>query len=170
MIFYSGFALKNDDKFFSSWLDDKQYTIAGFSYGAIKAFEYALKSHDRIDKLQLFSPAFFQTKKEKFLSMQLAAFSADAPSYLRQFVDNCYSPSLNDGRVELDSADYQDLKKLLEYVWDESEIKRLTNKGIEIEVYLGEKDRIIDAQKAFDFFTPHATVFFFKDVGHFLQK
>ena len=58
MIFYSGFSLKDDEQFFSDYLLDQEYVVAGFSYGAIQAFEFALKTDKRIDTLQLFSPAF----------------------------------------------------------------------------------------------------------------
>nr|WP_275856258.1 hypothetical protein [Sulfurimonas sp. MAG313] len=65
MKFYSGFSLSNDEILFKDYLKYSDYTVAGFSYGAIKAFEMALTSKTRIDTLQLFSPAFFQEKKRK---------------------------------------------------------------------------------------------------------
>ncbi len=37
MIFYSGFSLTNDVHFFDKFLEKSDYTVAGFSYGAIKA-------------------------------------------------------------------------------------------------------------------------------------
>ena len=41
-----------------------------FSCRAIKAFEEVLNSNQRVDKLQLFSPAFFKLN-DKFRRMQL---------------------------------------------------------------------------------------------------
>lgn len=168
MIFYHGFALKCEEPFFSSWLNTDAYTVAGFSYGAIKAFEHALTSRKRVDTLQLFSPAFFQTKKERFLAMQLEAYSQNPKGYLRQFLDNCFYPAPNDGRALLDDASIEALQELLYYTWEPQKLSALTQKGIAIEVYLGEKDRIIDSAKALEFFTPHATVFYLKACGHFL--
>ncbi|MDH5464319.1 MAG: pimelyl-ACP methyl ester esterase BioV [Thiovulaceae bacterium] len=169
MIFYSGFALVYDDRLFEEHLKDDVYTVAGFSLGAIKAFEYALKAKTRIDTLQLFSPAFFQTKNERFKTMQLGAFSADEKMYLRTFVDNCFFPAPNDGSIEMGQANYHDLKYLLEYEWDSAKLKELAKKGITIEVYLGGKDKIIDAKAAFDFFAPLSVTFLYKEAGHFLK-
>jgi len=169
VIFYSGFSLKEDEKFFSDYLIDKDYVVSGFSYGAIKAFEFALKSDKRIDTLQLFSPAFFQTKNERYYKMQLGTYSADPDAYLRLFIDNCFSPAINDGSAVLTEDRYESLKALLYYVWDEKKIQTLIDKGIEIEVYLGGKDKIIDAQRAFEFFTPFARTHLIKDAGHFLK-
>lgn len=169
MIFYSGFALKHDDLLFEEHLKDNQYTVAGFSLGAIKAFEYALNAKQRIETLQLFSPAFFQTKKERFKAMQLGAFSSDEKMYLRTFVDNCFFPAPNDGSIEMDQANYHDLKYLLEYEWDAAKIKELEKKGIAVEVYLGGQDKIIDAKAAFDFFSPLSVTFLYKEAGHFLK-
>jgi len=170
VIFYSGFSLKEDEAFFSDYLLDKEYVVAGFSYGAVQAFEFALKSDTRIDKLQLFSPAFFQTKNERYFKMQLGAYSADEDAYLRLFIDNCFSPTLNDGSAVIKAGRYESLKALLYYVWDEKKIKTLLDRGIEIEVYLGSKDKIIDSEKAFDFFTPFARTHLIKDAGHFLKS
>lgn len=169
MIFYSGFSLKEDDTFFKEYLLDQEYVVAGFSYGAIQAFEFALKTDKRIDRLQLFSPAFFQTKNERYFKMQLGAYSADKDAYLRLFIDNCFSPALNDGSAQIKPDRYESLKALLYYVWEEEKIKTLIDRGVEIEVYLGGKDKIIDAQKAFDFFTPFARTHLIKDAGHFLK-
>ena len=169
MIFYSGFSLKEDDVFFRDYLLDEAYVIAGFSYGAVQAFEFALKSNKRIDKLQLFSPAFFQTKEERFYKMQLGAYSADQDAYLRLFIDNCFSPAINDDSAEIEAGCYESLKALLYYVWDEKKLQKLLDKGVEIEVYLGGKDKIMDAHKEFDFFTPFARTHLIKDAGHLLK-
>ena len=70
MKFYSGFSLQNESHFFDSFILKSDYCVCGFSYGAIKALRYAkeqLENRQRIDTLQLFSPAFFQTKTQKFL-------------------------------------------------------------------------------------------------------
>ncbi len=169
MIFYSGFSLKEDENFFLEYIDESEYVVSGFSYGAIRAFESTLKSSKRIDKLQVFSPAFFQDKPERYKKLQLGAFSSDADAYLRLFIDNCFSPALNNGSAKVEAGSFEALKALLYYEWEPSKIQTVLDRGIEIEVYLGGKDKIIDAQKAFDFFTPFARVHLIKEAGHFLK-
>ena len=65
--FFSGFCLENEEELFSEYATPNDFTISGFSYGAIKAFEEVLNSNERVDKLQLFSPAFFQTQDKKYV-------------------------------------------------------------------------------------------------------
>lgn len=65
--YYSGFSLKNEKKIFGEYIKENDFTISGFSYGAIKAFEDVLKSDERVDLLQLFSPAFFKRKVKNLL-------------------------------------------------------------------------------------------------------
>ena len=77
MKFYSGFCLKNEEYLFSEFIKKSEYTICGFSYGAIKALRAtkgALDEGKRVDTLQLLSPAFFQTKNEKFKRLQLMSY------------------------------------------------------------------------------------------------
>jgi hypothetical protein len=57
MVYFNGFALRDEAHFFDAFLDDGQYVISGFSYGAIKAFKAAMNSSIRVDKLQLISTA-----------------------------------------------------------------------------------------------------------------
>ena len=51
MVYYSGFSLKDDSSFFEKYLKQSDYSVAGFSYGAIKAFEYVLTCKERVDIL-----------------------------------------------------------------------------------------------------------------------
>lgn len=171
MTFYSGFALKGDQKLFDSWLIEDDYTVAGFSYGAILALKALLSRQRRIDRLQLFSPAFFQTKSERFKRLQLNAFDEDKSRYLAQFLNNCYAPAANNETVELDhDASREVLDELLHFEWSRNDLEKLQDEGIEIEIYLGEKDKIIDAEKAKEFFQPFATIYWIKASGHFLLK
>jgi pimeloyl-ACP methyl ester carboxylesterase len=169
MVYYSGFSLQEDDAFFDEYLDDSNYVVAGFSYGAVRAFEFALKTDKRIDKVQLFSPAFFQTKSDRFIAMQLGAFSSDPESYLRLFIDNCFSPAINDDSVVIKKGKYEELKALLNYVWKKEKVEALFKKGVEIEVYLGVKDKIIDSRSAFEFFSKLVPTHLIKDAGHLLK-
>ncbi len=168
MRFYSGFLLQNELRFFRRWLKTDDFTLAGFSYGAILAFEEALRRRERIDRLQLFSPAFFPTKPEGFKRLQLKGFRRDPQAYREAFLRSCFAPCPPEA-VETKADTEEDLKKLLEYPWPKVDLKTLTDRGIDIEVYLGGRDAVIDAAGAREHFLPYATVFCFKDANHFLQ-
>ncbi|MDD5203500.1 MAG: hypothetical protein PHH41_10190 [Sulfurimonas sp.] len=95
MKFYSGFSLQNESHFFDSFILKSDYCVCGFSYGAIKALRYAkeqLENRQRIDTLQLFSPAFFQTKTQKFKRLQTLSYSKNRQIYIEQFLDACFLP------------------------------------------------------------------------------
>lgn len=170
MIFYSGFSLANDIHFFEKFLEKSDYTVAGFSYGAIMAALYAFDSNKRIDTLQLFSPAFFQTKKESFKRLQLVGFSKAPDEYRENFVLTCFSP-YHVGEVQLDTTANEDqLRELLYFEWTEELLKSIVDKGIRIEVYLGLEDRVIDVVSAREFFIPFATVTSIRKGNHFLQE
>ena len=171
-IFYSGFSLENDKVFFEAFIDKSQYNIAGFSYGAIKAFEDALqrvRSGKRVDRLQLLSPAFFQTQSPKFKKLQLYGFTKDRENYIQQFLQLCFKPYNIDSRVKNKVATKEELSELLYHTWSESDLTALKSKGVVIEVYLGGRDAIVDADAAKEFFLPFGTVTYIKDANHFLQ-
>ena len=172
MIFFSGFSLKEEAYLFEPYIKQSDFTVCGFSYGAIKAFEYVqqqLQQSKRVDTLQLLSPAFFQTKDAKFKRLQMMGYKKDKQQYLKVFLKSCFAPyeskivSLN----EQDSA--EDLQKLLEYEWSLESLKHLSELGVVIEVYLGGKDAVIDADGAFAFFKQVASVTYIKEANHFLQ-
>ncbi len=172
MKFFSGFSLKNDEIFFDDLLEKSHYSVAGFSYGAIKAFHYVqaqLKNGHRVDTLQLFSPAFFQSKDAKFKRLQTMAYKKNQNTYLENFKRECFSPykSLNTQDI---STKLEDLEELLGYVWNLNELKHLVTKGVNIEVYLGGEDKIIDVKFAKEFFLEVSTVTYIKNANHFLQK
>lgn len=169
MTFYSGFSLSNDRHFFELFLRESDYTVAGFSYGAIKATMYAVNSKSRIDTLQLFSPAFFQTKKSSFKRLQLSSFSTDAQSYLHRFIQGCFSPCRVQA-VEIQAGTVDELDELLNFVWDDELMRKIVDKGIKVEVYLGLEDTIIDTAAAREFFLPYATVTSIQCGNHFLQE
>jgi len=171
MKFYSGFSLKNDISFFEKYLNKSDYSVAGFSYGAIKAFKYVLSELERgnrVDTLQLFSPAFFQTKSEKFKKMQLIGFKRDSKSYIQKFTASCFSP-YSPSALEYAEATYADLEELLYYEWNISTLQELENLGVKIEIYLGASDSVIDLMNAKDFFIDVGTSTYIKAANHFLQ-
>ncbi|MFY4816855.1 pimelyl-ACP methyl ester esterase BioV [Aliarcobacter butzleri] len=166
--FFSGFCFEDECELFDDYLIQNDFTVAGFSYGSIKAFEYVLNSSFRVDKLQLFSPAFFQNFDEKFKRTQLMYFKKDEDSYIENFLKNVIYPSNKDISNYFKKGSKEELEELLTYVWEEEKLQKVLEKGVKIEVYLGAEDKIIDALKAKDFFKSYVTVYYFKDKGHLL--
>jgi hypothetical protein len=171
MKFFSGFSLQNESYLFEEYIKNSDYTVCGFSYGAIKAYEYVqkqLQSKKRVDTLQLFSPAFFQTKDTKFKRLQLIAYRKNEDVYLNQFLNSCFYP-YDKKIVQRTTTVIDELEELLEYEWDIDSLKILSQKGINIEVYLGSEDAIVDVEAAKDFFVNVATITYIKNANHFLQ-
>ena len=171
MRFYSGFSLKNEQHFFDAYTNHSDYTVCGFSYGAIKAFRHVkeqLELQKRVDTLQLFSPAFFQTRDDKFKKIQLLGYRKDRDLYLNEFLKSCFLP-YSKKSVEQEKGSVEELEELLYFQWDMDELKNLAQKGVKIEVYLGGKDTIIDVDGAREFFLEVATVTYIKNANHFLQ-
>jgi len=169
MRFYSGFSLTDDQHFFDPYLKHSDYTVAGFSYGAIKAAQYACNAHERIDTLQLFSPAFFQTKKESFRRLQMGGYFKDSERYLENFLTSCFAPAPV-APISLGSNDAESLQELLYFEWIPELMETIRGKGIRIELYLGLEDRVIDVEGAREFFLPYATVTSIRRGNHFLQE
>lgn len=171
MRFFSGFSLKNEEYLFSEYINESDYTVCGFSYGAIKALNATLETlnnSQRVDRLQLFSPAFFQSKSEKFKRLQLMSYKKNQTIYMQQFLSGCFAP-YEKKIVENVETDIEELKELLEYEWSLELLKEVESKGVKIEVYLGGNDKIIDVTAAKELFLEVATVTYVKDANHFLQ-
>jgi hypothetical protein len=171
MKFYSGFSLKNEEYLFKEYINESLYSVCGFSYGAIKALHYVeneLKNSQRVDRLQLFSPAFFQTKDEKFQRLQLMSYRKNRAKYMKQFLASCFAP-YEEKIVEQGETNEDELKELLTFEWFASSLENLSKKGVKIEVYLGSEDKIIDVESARAFFLQQSTVTYIKNANHFLQ-
>lgn len=170
MKFYSGFSLKNEQHYFKEYTNFSDYSVCGFSYGAIKAFRHVkeqLELKKRVDTLQLFSPAFFQTKDDKFKKIQLMAYRKNRDLYLSEFIKSCFLP-YSKKSIEREENSVEELEELLYFKWNMDELKNLAQKGIKIEVYLGGEDKIIDVEGAREFFLEIATVTYIKNANHFL--
>jgi len=174
MKFFSGFCIEISKNFFSEYIEDKEFVVAGFSYGAQKAVNYVLNSSKRINKLQLLSPAFFDYN-EKLINLNINAFKRDKNSYIKNFLTKAgiNKWKMENGKwkigekgIEIKRCNEEDLVKLFTFNWEK--IKEI--KDIEIEVFLGECDRIIALKKAYDFFKNYADVYFIKKANHFLKE
>lgn len=169
MRFYSGFCLQNEEELFRPYLKNSIYTVAGFSRGAIYALEFALQSDVRIDTLQLISPAFFMDQDEAYKKAQLHYFKKNPQLYMRQFLKNIAYPHSIDLSSYTEMEDTEALAYLLYYQWKEEDLQRLRQKGIFLEIYLGERDKIINSLNAKKFFQPYAEIYFIKEGGHILD-
>lgn len=157
-----------EERFFASFLDKSDFTLAGFSYGAQVAFETVYQSQERVEKLILLSPAFFQTEKKSFVRAQLRYFDENRDVYLQHFLNNVAYPSKADLSSCLFAGKREDLEALLTYRWEEKKIIEVLERGTEIEVYLGGKDKIIQSDQAFSFFSELTATYLIKDGGHLL--
>jgi len=169
MRYFSGFLLDKEEEIFKEFLIYSDTTVAGFSYGACQAFEYALTSSKRVDRLILLSPAFFQDQKPSFKRTQLRYFKTSKEAYIDTFLKNISHPCDISMQKYLSGGDISQLEELLNYQWDKAKLQELQNRGITIEVFLGEKDIIIDTQKAYEFFKNITTTYYIKGVGHILH-
>ena len=166
-LYYNGFSLKNEEELFVQYREINDFVVSGFSYGAIQALEYVLSTNNRVDKLQLFSPAYFNDKDKKYKRMQLMYFKKDSTTYCDNFLKN--SGFINGVHTRyFRLGKYEELEILLNYIWDENKLQKLLDKNIKIEVFLGSEDKIIDSHEALGFFRKFSEVYYIKDKGHTL--
>jgi len=165
MRYYSGFGFWNEKELFRDYLEEGDFNIAGFSYGAQKALIDAVHTNKRVNKLQLLSPAFFP-QNPKFAKLQINAFKKDKNSYIKKFIENVKYPKEIDISKYLDEVELYQLEEMFEFNWGLIEYAK--KKNIDIEVFIGEKDKIIDVKNGVEFFKKYAKVYFIKDVGHLL--
>lgn len=170
MKYFNGFSLHGEETFFNDYLIPSDLCVAGFSYGAQQAFEYVYNTTQRVDRLILLSPAFFQTQKPSFSRMQLRYFQNGQEAYVKQFLTNVASPSPLDLTTYLSTGTQEELEALLTYSWDSEKIKEVLKRGTTIEVFLGSEDKIIDADAAFEFFSEETVTYFIKGAGHLLRE
>jgi len=166
--YFNGFALKGEEVFFENRLIETDFTIAGFSYGAQKAFEHVYHSKERVDRLILLSPAFFQNEKKSFIKTQLRYYKADKEGYKEQFLKNVVYPSSIELKNYLVDGSLEELEALLTYRWDKEKFVELLNRGVVIEVFIGGRDKIVNVQESLNFFSKLTHTYFFKDEGHIL--
>ena len=164
MRYYSGFCFWNERELFSEYLEDSEFCVAGFSYGAQKALIDAVHTNKRVDKLQLISPAFFKNNP-KFVKLQLNGFKKDKQKYINNFLENVKYPSNIDVSKYIDDCELYQLEEMFEFNWGLIEYL----KNIKVEVFIGSEDKIIDVEGAVKFFKKYADVYFIKGVGHILK-
>ena len=169
MRYFNGFCLSGEQELFKDILISSDYTLAGFSYGAILAFEEAMKSQSRVDRLILISPAFFQNRAKRYKTLQLSGWRRDRESYIQSFLDSCAKPSDFDLKKYRKDGRQEELKFLLEYEWKRERLEELNQKGVTIELFLGAEDKIVRSDEVLEFFDGVSISYLFKSAGHILR-
>jgi len=169
VIYFNGFSLTGEETLFEDYITEGDTCVVGFSYGAQKAFEYVYHTQERIDRLILLSPAFFQAEKPSFVRTQLRYFEAGKKAYIEQFLKNVTYPSSVDLTKYLKIGTKEELESLLTYQWDKEKIDTVLSKGTHIEVFVGEKDKIIQSHETLKFFSS-STTYLLKECGHLLKE
>ncbi len=172
MKYFSGFGFQNEWPLFKEYIQRGEYNIAGFSYGAQKAFMEAYertKEGRRVQKLQLLSPAYFEYLPKEVKHKEILSFAKNPDLYMRFFYKKVLYPSSLDINRFKKMPTLGELKSLLLFHWEEEKFEFLQEKGVQIEVYLGSLDKIVDASKAHEFFKQYAISHLIKDVGHLLR-
>ncbi|MGP1561908.1 MAG: hypothetical protein ACTTIC_07475 [Helicobacteraceae bacterium] len=179
MLYFSGFGLQNERVLFEDLLrgGGGPRTFAGFSLGAVQAFECALggigssgtnrscTETGGVRDLDLISPAFFMDKSTEFKRDEILRFERSHAGYMRAFYGKL---GIKDRTMQKMPA-VQDLKLLLHYKWRAGDFAALKGRGVRIRVFLGGADGIMNARAALEFFKPLCTVYFFKGKGHILR-
>ncbi|MEA1918082.1 MAG: pimelyl-ACP methyl ester esterase BioV [Campylobacterota bacterium] len=169
MKYFSGFTCRDEQYLFEEFIDKSEFSICGFSYGAQKALNKALNSTSRVDKLQLFSPAIFQNRSEKFKKLQLKLYNANSALYVQNFRINSYSPQPYDEDILLSAHNEDELRELLYYEYSKNDLQELERRGVDIEVYYSCSDKITTCKDVKDIFLDYATLYEIKSANHFLM-
>ncbi|PAF42117.1 pimelyl-ACP methyl ester esterase BioV [Helicobacter sp. 11S02596-1] len=174
-MYFSGFCFHDEEELFEAFISKRGvYDICGFSYGAQKAMDLAFqraKNHWRIHRLILLSPAIFQQKNHAYKAVQINAFQKNPQSYVDKFLRLCGVDASVDENIARYThlGDLFELTELLGYVWDSQKLRQIADLGVEIAVYLGGEDKIIDPIYAMDFFAPFSRVCLIKTANHCLK-
>ena len=172
MQYFSGFGFCNEKILFVDYLKRSEFVIAGFSYGAQKALQEAIKrvqEGKRVDTLQLLSPAFFNYLPKAIKHKEIVNFVKNKELYMRFFYKKaCYPAKLDIQKLQCEPT-LAELKELLLYEWREKDLAFLQKNGVVIEVFVGTEDKIVQSKEVENFFSLYATVYSMKGVGHCLH-
>ncbi len=172
MLFFSGFGFRAEKALFREYLDSGEFVIAGFSRGAQRALVEALQKierGERLQKLQLLATAYFDYLPKAAKHKEILTFAKNPEAYMRFFYKKAAYPAMLDLAPFKAQPTLGELKELLLFSWDGSKLARLRDLGVEIEVYLGEYDTIVDSKKCAAFFKPYATIYIIRGAGHLLR-
>lgn len=175
----NGFFFQKELIFLKNFVHKGIYDISGFGFGAQKAYDEAflrISRGRRVNKLILLSPAFFGNGKmnQSDKILQIKAFEENKKIYTFNLLklmgeeNNLMekNPTSKDFVLKIKSSD---LYSMFDYIWDKKKIETLSYRGVSTEIYLGGKDKTINALKISEFFAPHATIYLIKKANHFLK-
>lgn len=172
--FFGGFGFKDDVRLFKPLLNEfgyfGAYSVCGFSKGAQKALDFSLHYKMRINRLILLSPAFFNHKDSAFKAMQIRQFQKHKKIYMDKFYKNVGISEKSAFLRHIDEVSFMQLEECLNYHFSEEKLQTLQKNGIEIVVFLGENDKIIDSKIAYNFFRTYGIVYFIKNANHLLKR
>jgi hypothetical protein len=167
-LFFSGFCLKGEESLFSQFWSPEPFHWGGFSFGAQRVWEKLRNSSSSPfslpRKVTLLSPAYFGSPSQKWIGINLTGFGRNKEKYIRNFLQK---GGLSDWKYLDLSCTLSQLERGLKFNWlpPPREIDK-----IELHIYLGEKDPIIDVEGAYNFFKKYGIVYLIKGANHFLRK
>lgn len=135
---------------FAEYFDSSSDAVCGFSYGAQKAFSYVRKTPD-IKRLILLSPAFYMQKTDEFREAQIGVF-ADNPELYRLKLLKKSGFAADEMTAYQADGTADALRELLYFRWDSGELNKLAMQGVQIEVYIGSKDGVVEPKPSYEFF------------------
>jgi len=101
--------------------------------------------------------------------LQTISFAKNQDMYIQNFLNQVKYPCDINIEKYIKKSSSIELEELLNYEWDVKKIQALKDKNIDIEVYVGGDDKIINPNAVLDFFTPYANIYFIKNIGHLLR-
>ncbi len=170
MKFFSAFGLKNEQELFRFWLNCNDFCVAGFSSGAIDALEYTLNSKNRVDRLILISPIFFESIDRDELNKRVKIFKKRYKKFMSEYYKKIDIGSRLDIAKYKTNATLLELENALFYNWSIEKLEKIIKRGTVVEVILSQDDKISDSKYALYFFKDITTTYLIKDVNHLLKR
>lgn len=166
MPYFGGFGLKGESGLFEEILQDdilNPYVAVGFDVGCVEALKYTedcLKSQLRIQKLILISPLFCHLLDSvNYENVQNYWALSVQPTHCFDTI----KPYVKNHKSMLTKQHF-----LFSFKWERKTFDILNKNGIEINVYLGGIDPLIESTKTLDFFKAFASVWIYRHYAHLL--
>ncbi|TLD81568.1 hypothetical protein LS68_000595 [Helicobacter sp. MIT 05-5293] len=166
MPYFGGFGLKGESALFKEILQDDMtnpYVAVGFDVGCVEALSYVqdcIRFKHRVQKLILLSPLFCPLLDSvDYENVQSYWALGVQPTHhfdtIKPYVQN-HTPMLTKQHA------------LFLFEWEKEMFDSLKKNGIEINVYLGGIDPLIESTEALDFFKAFASVWIYRHFAHLL--
>lgn len=175
---FNGLFFQREIKFLKIFNNRGIYDISGFGFGTQKAYDEAflkIARGERVNKLILFSPAFFGEIgqiNQSDRDLQINAFKKNKRTYESNLLRLMEGENMREKFIPkkiIFEIQLPDLCSMLNYIWDVKKLETLSYMGVTTEVYLGGKDKTINVFKVSEFFAPYSVIYLFKQANHFLK-